>query len=198
MFSLEKKEKIRSNIKSFAESLPESVSKRELLVVAVEDIIEEVSFVEREKVDSSDIKLLIVEMREGFKRMDERFASVEKRFEINDKRMDERFAAVERRFEANDKRMEEQFAAVERRFEANDKRMEEQFAAAGKRMDERFEAIDKKFNFMQWMMGFSMAFLAFLITLFSYLKPPISQEMLEKAIISGIEKSIDKLPKKGR
>ncbi len=131
MLSVEKKERIRTNLKLFTESLPKSVSNRENLVNAMEEIMDEVSFVEKEKADASDIKLLILEMREGFKRMDERFAAV----------------------------------------------------------DKRFESVERHISFLQWIMGFSMVFIAFLITLFSYLKPPISQEMLEKAIISGIEKS---------
>ena len=138
MLSVEKKERIRSNLKLFTESLPKSVSNRENLVNAMEEIMDEVSFVEKEKADASDIKLLILEMREGFKRMDERFVAVDKRFES---------------------------------------------------VDKRFESVERHISFLQWIMGFSMVFIAFLITLFSYLKPPISQEMLEKAIISGIEKS---------
>ena len=37
---------------------------------------------------SSDIKLLVIEMKEGFRRMDERFEAVDKRFEAVDKHFD--------------------------------------------------------------------------------------------------------------
>ena len=70
MLSLEKKERIRANLRSFATSLPDNIANRELLVSAVEEIMEEVSVVDTEKANASDIKLLILEMREGFRRMD--------------------------------------------------------------------------------------------------------------------------------
>ncbi|MCC6275359.1 MAG: hypothetical protein IT569_05855 [Leptospiraceae bacterium] len=67
-----------------------------------------------------------------------------------------------------------------------DKRFEDQKHS----QDKRFESVDKRIGLLQWTIGFSMALLAFLITLFGYLKPPVNQEALEKAIISGMEKSM--------
>ncbi|MBE7412732.1 MAG: hypothetical protein HS129_11860 [Leptospiraceae bacterium] len=106
MFSTKKKDKILANIQNFAESLPVTAKDKGYLLDAVNDIVEEISIVKIEKVNSSDIKLLILEMREGFKRVDERFASSEKI-------MNERFISFEKRFEAIDKR----FEAVDKRFE---------------------------------------------------------------------------------
>jgi len=161
MLSLEKKERIRANLRSFATSLPDNIANRELLVSAVEEIMEEVSVVDTEKANASDIKLLILEMREGFRRMDERFVAIDKRFETIDKKFDDLIHFMDKRFE--------------------DQKHSQ---------DKRFESVDKRIGLLQWTIGFSMAVLAFLITLFGYLKPPISEEALEKAIISGMEKSI--------
>ncbi|MCK6380024.1 MAG: prominin family protein [Leptospiraceae bacterium] len=106
MFNTKKKDRILANIQNFAESLPVTAKDKGYLLDAVNDIVEEISIVKIEKVNSSDIKLLILEMREGFKRVDERFASSEKI-------MNERFISFEKRFEAIDKR----FEAVDKRFE---------------------------------------------------------------------------------
>ena len=47
----------------------------------------------------SDVALLAESMREGFKRMDERFAAVDKRFEDLIGQMNSRFEMVDKRFE---------------------------------------------------------------------------------------------------
>jgi len=182
MLSLEKKERIRANLRSFVTSLPDNIANRELLVSAVEEIMEEVSVVDTEKANASDIKLLILEMREGFRRMDERFVAIDERFVAIDKR----FESVDKRFETIDKKFDDLIHFMDKRFEDQKHSQDKRFESA----DKRFEAIDKRIGLLQWTIGFSMALLAFLITLFGYLKPPISEEALEKAIISGMEKSM--------
>ncbi|MDH4198864.1 MAG: hypothetical protein OEV66_00645 [Spirochaetia bacterium] len=127
MLTLEKRDRIRSNVRQFTGTLPDG-SNSDLLVNAFDEIMEEVVMVESEKASTSEIKLLIVEMREGFKRVDNRFESMQ-------------------------------------------------------------HQMDQRFNSLQWFMGISLTVLALLITLFGYLKPPITADMLEKAIISGIEKA---------
>ncbi|MBE7413175.1 MAG: hypothetical protein L6Q54_14030 [Leptospiraceae bacterium] len=140
--------------------MPESIPKKEHLISVVEDIIEEVSYLNREKADSSDVKLLILEMKEEFKRSEERFASMEKR-------SDERFAT-------------------------SDIRSNERFAASDKRIGDLIHSMDKRFNLLQWMIGLGLAFLSFLITLFNYWKPPITPEILEKAVYFGVERALQK------
>jgi hypothetical protein len=171
MLTLEKRDRIRSNVRQFTDTLPDNISNREFLINAFDEIMEEVVTIEMEKASSSDIKLLIVEMREGFKRVDERFESVQlqmdKRFESLQIQMDQRFGAMDKRFESLQIQMDRRFESV----------------------DKRFEAIDKRFSSLQWFMGIGLTMLALLITLFGYLKPPITPDMMEKAIISGIEKS---------
>ena len=124
MFNTKKKDRILANIQNFAESLPVTAKDKGYLLDAVNDIVEEISIVKIEKVNSSDIKLLILEMREGFKRVDERFASSEKI-------MNERFISFEK----------------------------------------RFEAIDKRFETMQWLLGLGFTFLTIIVTIFGYVKP---------------------------
>lgn len=77
-------------------------------------------------------------------------------------------------FRRMDARLEDLIHQIDRRFE---------------QLDKRFEQIDKRFSALQWTIMFAMALLSFLITLFSYLKPPVSPEALEKAIYSALEKA---------
>jgi flagellar capping protein FliD len=196
MLTLEKRDRIRSNVRQFTDNLPESVGNREFLINAFDEIMEEVVTVEMEKVSSSDIKLLIVEMREGFKRIDERFESVDKRFESIQLQMDNRFESMDKRFESLQIQMDKRFESMDKRFESLQIQMDKRFESMDKRfeslqiqMDKRFENVDKRFSSLQWFMGIGLTMLALLITLFGYLKPPITPDMMEKAIISGIEKS---------
>ena len=52
------------------------------------------------------------------------------------------------------------------RFEAIDKR----FETLEKANQQRFEAIEKRFDFIKWLITIGFSFLAFLITLFNFLK----------------------------
>lgn len=72
---------------------------------------------------------------EGFERMGEEFARVDKRFDEGFERMDREFARV-------DTRMDEGFARMDREFARVDKRMDEGFA----RMDKEFTRVDKRFD----------------------------------------------------
>lgn len=47
---------------------------------------------------------ILLEMHEGFKRMDERFEAVDKRFEAVDKRFEDIISRFDEKFESNDKR----------------------------------------------------------------------------------------------
>jgi len=111
----------------------------------IDTVIDEAQELQQRKAESSDLRELIIEVREGFKRMDARFEDllryIDKRFEQIEKRfeqIDKRFEMVEKRFEQIDKR----FEMVEKRFE---------------QVDKRFESIDARFNrlyqFLMWMMG---------------------------------------------
>ena len=104
MITLERQQRVRRNIEQFAEGLP----KKELLLLAVDDLLEEISSLEYQKANNQDLKDVLLAVQEGFKRMDERFAAIQKqmdiRFETLQKQMDERFTAVDKRFTAMDSR----------------------------------------------------------------------------------------------
>lgn len=97
----------------------------------IDTVIDEAQELQQRKAESSDLRELIIEVREGFKRMDARFEDLIRY-------MDMRFEQVEKRFEH-----------IDRRFEQVDKRFEQ--------IDKRFEQIDARFNrmyqFMMWMIG---------------------------------------------
>ena len=61
----------------------------------IDSVIEESSDIREVKVDRSEIKDLIIEMRHGFAMMEKRFEAVDKRFETVDKR----FESIDKRFE---------------------------------------------------------------------------------------------------
>ncbi|GAB4423577.1 MAG: hypothetical protein OHK0011_03560 [Turneriella sp.] len=104
----------------------------------IDTVMDEAQELQQRKADASDLRELIIEVREGFKRMDARFEQIDKRFEELLRYVDKRFEQVDMRFEQVEKRFEQ----VEKRFE---------------QVDKRFESIDARFNrlyqFMMWMMG---------------------------------------------
>jgi DNA anti-recombination protein RmuC len=108
----------------------------------IDTVIDEAQELHQRKADSSDLRELIIEMREGFKRMDARFEQMEKRFEQIDKRFEDLIHYVDKRFEQIDKRFEDLIHYMDKRFE---------------QIDKRFETIDARFNrlyhFLMWMMG---------------------------------------------
>jgi CRISPR/Cas system CMR subunit Cmr6 (Cas7 group RAMP superfamily) len=70
-------------------------------------------------------------------------------------------------------RVEEELKALreieQTRYETLYKEMNTRFEALQKEMNVRFEALERRFNFLQWFMGLGFSFLAFLITLLSFL-----------------------------
>jgi DNA repair exonuclease SbcCD ATPase subunit len=104
----------------------------------IDTVIDEAQELQQRKAESSDLRELIIEVREGFKRMDARFEDLLRY-------IDKRFEQIEKRFEQIDKRFEQ----IDKRFEMVEKRFEQ--------VDKRFESIDARFNrlyqFLMWMMG---------------------------------------------
>jgi DNA repair exonuclease SbcCD ATPase subunit len=115
----------------------------------IDTVVDEAQELQKRKAESSDLRELIIEVREGFKRMDTRFEDllryIDKRFEQIDKRFEDLLHYMEKRFEQIDKRFEQ----IDKRFEMVEKRFEQ--------VDKRFESIDARFNrlyqFLMWMMG---------------------------------------------
>jgi chromosome segregation ATPase len=122
----------------------------------IDSVVDEAQELQQRKAESSDLRELIIEVREGFKRMDTRFEDllryIDKRFEQIDKRFEDLLHYMEKRFEQIDKRfemVEKRFEQIDKRFEMVEKRFEQ--------VDKRFESIDARFNrlyqFLMWMMG---------------------------------------------
>lgn len=112
-------------------------------------ILDEAYELRQQKADASDIKVLIAEMREGFKRMDTRFEDLLRYF-------DKHFAQVDKRFEQIDKRIDDMRYYMEKRFEQIDKRFEQ--------IDARF---DRMYKFMMWLLGLiATGFLGIYLKLF--------------------------------
>ena len=105
-----KREKIHTKIHQIALLLqPDKTAEFEPILREIfDEIYDDVETLDQEKVPQSDIKLLILEMKEGFRQMEIRFEGVDKRFEA----MDKRFEAVDKRFEDFNKR----FEAMDKRF----------------------------------------------------------------------------------
>lgn len=166
MLTAEKKERILRNVRQFAESVHASAENRQLLADAIGELLEEIEHTEQDKVSNSDLRAILHAIQEGFRRNDVRFEAIDKRFEA----MDKRFDAIDRRFEL----MEKRFELVDKHFQS---------------MEKRFESLEKRLNFLQWLLAFFVSFLALLITYFGYIRHPMTPEMLEKAIVSALEKT---------
>ena len=143
---LEKKEKIHGMADLFLDKINTTSPDAKIFFYNIIDsVIEESSDIREVKVDRSEVKDLIIEMRHGFAMMEKRFEQVDKRFEDMQKYMDKRFEAVDKRFESVDKRFES--------------------------VDKRFEDINERFRLMFWFMGAGFTILSVLLTVFRFAKP---------------------------
>ncbi|GIX41846.1 MAG: hypothetical protein KatS3mg129_1579 [Leptospiraceae bacterium] len=134
----------KSKIKKFITFLKEN--KDDIAIQELDEILEVIIEEQKELTPKSELRELIIEMREGFKSMDRRFQDIlhymDKRFNAIDKRFDEQLHYMNKRFESIDKRFEEQLLYMNKQLESVDKRFEEQLHY----MDKRFDAIDKRFE----------------------------------------------------
>lgn len=126
----------RIKIKKFITFLKEN--KDEIAVQELDEILEEISEVQKQFVHKSEFRELIIEIREGFKRMEERFIAIDKRFEDINKR----------------------FEDINKRFEDINKRFED--------INKRFEDINKNINFFKWFLAIYITILFGIMTLFFY------------------------------
>jgi type I site-specific restriction endonuclease len=70
----------------------------------IDAVMDEAQELHQRKADSSDLRELIIEMREGFRRVDARFEQIDKRFEDLIHYVDKRFEQIDKRFETIDAR----------------------------------------------------------------------------------------------
>jgi len=115
--------------------------------LAAHEFLEILNEIEKDRdnyVQKSEFREFLIEIREGLKRMEERFVAIDKRFEdlihYVDKRFEELVHYVDKRFEELIHLMDKRFEDMNKRFEAQDKRFED--------MNKRFEAQDKRFEDM--------------------------------------------------
>ncbi len=157
MITAGRQQRVRRNIEQFAEGLP----KKELLLVAVDDLLEEISYLENQKAGTNELERLYLLTQEGFKRMDERFIAMDKRFESLQKQMDERF-------EAQQKQMDERFIAMDKRFGSLQQQM------------------NSRFSQLQWLIGLLFAGLSLLIGWLGTRQPAIDQAELQKSLTEAV------------
>lgn len=102
MITLERQQRVRRHLELFAADHP----KKEHLLLAIDDLLEEIGYLENHKAGSNDLERLYLLTQEGFKRMDERFIALQKQ-------MDERFIAMDKRFETLQKQMDSRFTQLQ-------------------------------------------------------------------------------------
>jgi exonuclease VII large subunit len=201
----------KAKIKKFITFLKEN--KDDIAVQELDEILEVITEEHKNFVYKSDLKELIIEMREGFKTMDKRFEAMDKRFQdlihymdkrfeeqihYIDKRLEEQKEFSEKRFQAIDKRFEELLHYMDKRFEAVDKRFEELIHNIDKRLEEqkefsekRFQAIDKRFEeinnnikFFQWFLSIFISVLFGITSLFFYYNQAQNEKFYNQIISS--------------
>ena len=120
--------------------------------------------------------------------MDKRFEAVSQRFEALEREMQARFEALQkdmdRRFEMMSQRSEALEREIQARFEALQKDMDRKFEIMSQRFEaleretqarleainKRFEVLERRLNFMQWLITVGFSFLALIITIINFTK----------------------------
>jgi len=125
------------------------------VLLLTENVVKKENYERQQLEMRSDIRNLAELTRQGFARMDERFETVDRRFEAVQKQLDERFEAVQ-------KQMDERFKAVDRHFEAVDRRFDEVNARLA-------DISTRMFHFMIWSFGFSVTLAGVVIGVLKFL-----------------------------
>ncbi len=153
--------------------------------LAVHEFLEILNEIEKDRdnyVQKPEFREFLIEIREGLKRMEERFVAIDKRFEDLIHYVDKRFEEL---VHYVDKRFEELIHLMDKRFEDMNKRLEELIHL----IDKRFEAQDKqlvlikdKISYFQWFLGFITTLIFGLIAYFSYKQTDIIIKKLDSTI----------------
>jgi methyl-accepting chemotaxis protein len=161
----------KAKIKKFITFLKEN--KDDIAAQELDEILEVIAEEHKNFVHKSDLKELIIEMREGFKTMEKRFEAMDKRFQDLIHYIDKRFEAVDKRFEELihniDKRLEEQKEFSEKRFQA---------------IDKRFEEINNNIKFFQWFLSIFISVLFGITSLFFYYNQAQNEKFYNQIISS--------------
>lgn len=75
---------------------------------------------------------------------------------------------MEIRFEQMDKRFEDMQVRMDKRFEDMQIQTDKRFESIQIQMDRRFADMNKRFNFIQWLIGFGFLFLGTLMSVFQF------------------------------
>ncbi|MCX7810404.1 MAG: hypothetical protein N2247_05780 [Leptospiraceae bacterium] len=153
----------RAKIKKFITFLKEN--KEDIAIQELDEIFEEITEEQQNYVQKSELRELIIEVREGFKTMDKRFQDL---IHYTDKRFEEQLHYMDKRFEEQlqymNKRFEEQLQYMNKRFEA---------------IDKRFEDTNKRIHFIQWLIVVLVSILFSTMTYFNNKNFDILQKILE-------------------
>ncbi len=153
----------RTKIKKFITFLKEN--KEDIAIQELDEIFEEITEEKQNYVQKSELRELIIEVREGFKTMDKRFQDL---IHYTDKRFEEQLNYINKRFDEQlhyiNKRFEEQLQYMNKRFEA---------------IDKRFEDMNKRIHFIQWLIVVLVSILFSTMTYFNNKNFDILQKILE-------------------
>jgi t-SNARE complex subunit (syntaxin) len=100
MISEAKREAVHRKIDLFLNQLTNGKAEtlKPYLYEIIDAVMDEAQELHQRKAESSDLRELIIEMREGFRRVDSRFEQIDKRFEDLIHYVDRRFDAIDARF----------------------------------------------------------------------------------------------------
>jgi len=91
---------------------------------------------------------------------------MDRRFEMMSQRSEALEREIQARFEALQKDMDRKFEIMSQRFEALERETQARFEAINK----RFEVLERRLNFMQWLITVGFSFLALIITIINFTK----------------------------
>ena len=147
---------------------------KKMLLLILPEVLSEY-FQEKEK------EIKAIPLLERLIRLEEELKALrvieENRFSTTLREMDKRFEAVSQRFEALEREMQARFEALQKDMDRKFEIMNQRFEALEREMQARFEAINKRFevlerrlNFMQWLITVGFSFLALIITIINFTK----------------------------
>ena len=94
-------------------------------------------------------------MREGFEKMDLRFADMQK--------------YMDKRFEAMDKRFEVAQLSINQRFESMQLSINQRFEAMDTRFEDMIKYMNSRFSSLQWLMGIGFTLITVLMSIYHFL-----------------------------
>ena len=170
------------------------------ITLLVESLVNKGEYVSESGSIRTDIRVLTETVLEGFKRLDQRFAASDRRFEDLQSQMNARFEASDKRFDDLQNQMNVRFEvlqnqmnvrvemlqnqmntvveASDKRFELSQNQMSVRFEAwdaryidLQKQISARFEDVNRRFNMMFAFMTVGFTALTVLVSLYKFIVP---------------------------